>query len=86
MRQYPIYNRVIGQGKQGSANFGSHTGFTQHVLVGSSSANSHELATIRVSHDVDPNGSHIFTLYVDGVVIKQGVYEPTTGEYYAKTA
>jgi len=54
--------------------------------VGSDSANSHELATIKVSHNVDDHGRHTFTLYVDGVVIKQGVYEPTTGEYNAKTA
>ena len=81
MRQYPIYNTIHGQGKQGSADFGSYDGFEQHVMVGSGSQNSHKLAEINVNTWVDTVGRMHFELTVDMKRVKHGVYEPTTGEY-----
>ena len=76
MRQYPIYNIIYGQGKQSSANFGSHDGFTQRIQVGSSAQNSHTLGVLDVRTWTDNVGRVHFELTVDDVRIKHGVYEP----------
>lgn len=74
MRQYPIYNRVSGQGKRSSADFGSVDGFTQTVLVGTSSRNSHELATVTVERRALTDSDDIeFAIYVDNVMVKRGI-------------
>ncbi len=73
MRQYPIWNIISGQGKKGSADFGSHDGFTQIVRVGTSSSNSHEFVRIDVRPWANTDGSQRFDLYIDGVKVRSSM-------------
>ena len=84
MRSYPIWNVISGQGKQSSANFGANSSFRQTVFVGSGPQNSHQLANIRVEENFDRVGRVHFTLSVDGVIVKHGIFEPLTGEFTRK--
>lgn len=52
-RQYPIWNSISGQGKVGSADFGSRTGFCQAVFVGTSSSNSYHLCNFAVRGSIE---------------------------------
>lgn len=80
MRSYPIYNRIQRDGEK-PTQFGARSGFGQTIYVGSGPQNSHELAHLRVDLSVDRVGRNIFTLSVDGEIVKTGVYEPETCEF-----
>lgn len=76
MRQYPIWNSIYAVGgRESSSDFGAGDSFSQSVLVGTSSRNSHKLASIEVDRRMQDDGTMAFTLYVDGVVIKRGVLD-----------
>lgn len=79
MRQYPIWNVVNGQGRKGSADFGSRNGFSQTIYVGSSSTHSEELATIEVLNHGDG-----FSLIVNGTFVAVCEFDPETKQFTHK--
>ena len=76
MRQYPIWNNIhaVG-GRNSSSDFGARESFSQHVLVGTSSSNSHQLALIEVEQRAMPGGTVEFALYVDSIMVKRGILD-----------
>lgn len=72
MKQYPIWNKVNTNGDyKAQKDFGSRTGFNQQILVGSSSRNSHEFASVTVEKH-ETSAGRTFSLWIDGKLIKKG--------------
>ena len=70
MRQYPIWVDVTNGAYRSDKSFGARGGFKAEILVGSSSSNSHHLATIEVRQMGDT-----FRLFVDGICIEAGMFD-----------
>jgi hypothetical protein len=73
MKSSAIYNRVNNSARKSDCSFGAGNGFDQTVLVGTSSSNSHELARISVEKYHLDDGTTMFTMFLDGAVVKRGI-------------
>ena len=72
MKSSPIYNKVSIAGRN-NRDFGADAdGFEQDIRVGTSSSNSHTLATISVKRIDTDSGAKQFILFLDGKAIKRG--------------
>lgn len=74
MKSSPIYNIVTNPGRKSDASFGSSSGFTQDIRVGTSSSNSHTLGTITVDF-VEREEGREFRLWLDGEIVKTGILD-----------
>ena len=72
MKSSPIYNIISNPKRKSDCSFGSD-GFTQQIRVGTSSSNSHELARITVERHFNDTGDAVFSMYLDGKLVKKGV-------------
>ena len=75
MQQYPIWNDIKADSYKSAKSFGSRNGYTQQVKVGTSRSNSHLLASIKVTRDVQPDGTVFFRLLVDERCIAAGTLD-----------
>ena len=73
MKASPIYNIVNNPGRKSDCSFGVSNRFDQTIKVGTSSSNSHTLASITVERQIDENGQAIFTMWLDGKMVKRGL-------------
>lgn len=79
MRQYRIWNDVQSciyaskGGRTGNKSYGVKEHSTKSMYVGTSSRNSHLFADIKQTCRQLENGDLSFRLYVDDVVIKEGI-------------
>ena len=71
MKSSPVYAIINNSKRKSDCSFGSD-GFDMDVRVGTSSSNSHTLADISVQRHIDCDGYPMFTLWVDGVLVKKG--------------
>ena len=83
MRQSPIYNIIDNPGRKSNCSFGARDSFKQDIRVGTSSENSHTLASIEVRRVLAENNTVGFNLYVDGVCVKKGLLDGKQFEIYA---
>jgi len=74
MKSSPIYNIISNPKRKSDCSFGSD-GFRQEIRVGTSSSNSHELATISVERYTDDGGLTVFNMFLDGKLVKAGVLD-----------
>lgn len=79
MRQYPIWNNiqscayVSNSNKTGNKSYGVKEHNECRVLVGTSSSNSYEFLTHKVTHRHHENGDREYRFYIDDVCVKIGV-------------
>lgn len=75
MKSYPIWMNITSCIYKASKSYGvKNDGLTQ-VFVGSSAANSHHFADIRITHREHGEGRRSFRLYLDGQVVKEGIVD-----------
>ena len=74
MKSSPIYNIISNPKRKSDCSFGSD-GFRQEIRVGTSSSNSHTLGNISVERHFDDDGLAVFSMYLDGKLVKQGVLD-----------
>lgn len=74
MKSSPIYNIISNPKRKSDCSFGSD-GFTQTIQVGTSSRNSHELASISVERHALTDGTVVFTMWLDGQMVKRGTLD-----------
>ena len=79
MRQYPIWVDMNNNSYNSSKSFGVRDFAIQHVKVGTSSRNSYHFAKIEMGV-ADSDNKKTYSLYVDGELIKQAVYNLKTKE------
>ena len=73
MKSSSIYNIISNPARRSDCSFGASGGFNQQIQVGTSSSNSHTLASISVQQHLDDDGNTVFCLFVDGTLLKRGV-------------
>lgn len=73
MKSSSIYNVITNPARRSDCSFGASGGFTQQIQVGTSSSNSHALASISVQQHTNDEGNQVFSLFVDGTLLKRGV-------------
>jgi len=79
MRQYPIWVDMVNNSYNSSKSYGVSDYNIQHVKVGTSSRNSFDFAKIEMGV-ADSDNKKTYSLYVDGELIKQAVYNLKTKE------
>lgn len=82
MKSSPIYNIISNPQRKSDCSFGS-AGFDQTIRVGTSSSNSHELASISVERHEQTDGTVVFTMWLDGNIVKRGIL---SGKEFAQDA
>lgn len=75
MKSSPIYNIVDNPGRKSDASFGSSTGYSMDIRVGTSAINSHTLGEVAVRYFDLNDGRREFVLYLDGFPIKKGILD-----------
>lgn len=85
MQQYPIYNRVEACIYKSNKSYGAKDTSSSHIFVGSSAKNSHLLAepctTKRFKFLEKYNRVVIsFRFYVDGICLKEMIFEDNNGK------
>ena len=87
MRSYPIWNVInsciYSNYNKGSGNksYGVKKHSTIDMYVGTSKQNSYHLAEITQKVSTNQHGNKVFTLYVDGKCIVEGILNNNTKEY-----
>ena len=71
MRQYPIWCEINSCSYKTPKSYGVKNHSDQHIKVGTSRSNSHDFATVTVTHRQHEDGSRTYRLMVDGVIIKE---------------
>ena len=74
-RSYPMWIDVESCLYKSSKSYGVKDMSTQVVNVGSSPRNSHPLGVVRYSRRKLDDGTESFAIIVDGVVVKQGIFD-----------
>ena len=84
MRQYKIYNRIYKTDHSDSkeVTFGCQKYFIQNILVGTSSVNSHDFATVEMSC-IENEDHFAYSLLVDGGIIKTIKMNKKIKEFYS---
>jgi len=75
MKASPIYNLINNPKRKSDCSFGAGDRFSQEIRVGTSSSNSHRLGSISVERYIDDDGLPVFSMYLDGILVKQGVLD-----------
>ena len=79
MRQYPIWVDMVNNSYNSSKSYGVNDYNIQNVKIGTSSRNSFNFAKIEMGV-ADNDNKKTYSLYVDGELIKQAVYNLKTKE------
>ena len=79
MRQYPIWVDMVNNSYNSSKSYGVNDYNIQNVKIGTSSRNSFNFAKIEMGV-ADSDNKKTYSLYVDGELIKQAVYNLKTKE------
>jgi len=79
MRQYPIWVDMVNNSYNSSKSYGVNDYNIQNVKIGTSSRNSFDFAKIEMGV-ADNDNKKTYSLYVDGELIKQAVYNLKTKE------
>ena len=82
MRQYPIWVDMVNNSYNSSKSYGVNDYNIQNVKIGTSSRNSFDFAKIEMGV-ADNDNKKTYSLYVDGELIKQAVYNLKTKEMEA---
>ncbi len=77
---YPVWVQINSCAYKQPKSYGIKKHSEQSIFVGTSASNSHHFADIKIKHEIDGLGQRRFTLYVDGVIVKQGVLYSKTGK------
>ena len=75
MKSSPIYNVIDNPKRRSDCSFGAGDRFTQTVRVGTSASNSHVLGTITVERHEITDGTVVFTMWLDGQVVRRGTLD-----------
>jgi hypothetical protein len=73
MRQYPIWVEIRSCIYKKPKSYGVKEHSRQQVKIGTSRSNSHDFADVELSHHKRENGDRVYTLSVDGKIIKKAI-------------
>lgn len=73
MRSWPIWNKITSCAYKSDKSYGIRSDGNNTILVGTSSSNSHQFVTTRVTHKVHEDGTREYRFYLDGVLIKRAI-------------
>ena len=79
MKSYPIWVDMNNNSYNSNKSYGIKDYAIQHVMIGTSKANSFDFAKIEMGV-VDSDNKKTYSLYVDNVLIKKAVYNLKTKE------
>ena len=78
-RQYPIWVDMVNNSYNSSKSYGVKDFAIQHIKIGTCSRNSFDFAKLELGV-ADSDNKKTYSLYVDGELIKQAVYNLKTKE------
>jgi DNA polymerase II large subunit len=80
---YPIWFEITSCIYEEKKSFGARNHSTQNIKVGSSNKNSHHFATIETTRTTEGD-EVVFTLLVDGIIVKESRFNNQNGKAVKK--